>query len=148
MKVVSGKLMLRNVPTTSTLLVLVGGWVTSDFCAYSRGGPPQFCQMTWGWATENQYLKKKIFIVHPPPPCTLWPVPYMAGKNCSSMASFVTRTLCWNCLGHEGFVFWIQQLRSSIKSWAILRFFCCVFLLEDKLSFFSNSFKLANLNLY
>ena len=51
--------------STSALLVLVGGWVTSFFW---QGGPPQFCQITRGWATENQYLKKKIFIAPPPPP--------------------------------------------------------------------------------
>ena len=53
--------------STSALLVLVGGWVTSFFLCHSRGGPPQFCQITRGWATENQYLKKN-FIAYPPPP--------------------------------------------------------------------------------
>ena len=52
--------------STSALLVLVGGG-SLVFCVPLQAWAAPICQITRGWATENQYL----FIAHRPLPCTL-----------------------------------------------------------------------------
>ena len=60
--------MFPNVPIHISVTGFGWGVGYYFFLCHSRGGPPQFCQITQGWAIENQYLKKKFFIAHPSPP--------------------------------------------------------------------------------
>ena len=57
--------MFPNVPIHISVTGFGCGVGHLFFLCHSRGGPPQFCQISRRWATENQFLKTNF---HSPPP--------------------------------------------------------------------------------
>ena len=99
----------------------------------SRGGPPQFCQITRGWATENQYFKKNFFVAHPP---VLYdrsqePIIWWAPAGPLYIENAVTRNKrrSRNQVASE----WVKKI--SVRSWVELHFTTISYILSFNYSY-------------
>ena len=80
--------------STSALLVWLGGG-SQVFSLPLQGWVAPILSNNSGVGHWKPVLKKKIFIAHPtPPPCTLWPVPYVgANLNVANLTSSETSAI-------------------------------------------------------
>ena len=103
------------------------------FLYHSRGGPPQFCQITRGWASENQYLKKNFFVAHPPvlydrsQERIIWWAP--AGPLYIENAVTRNKRRSRNQVASE----WVKKI--SVRSWVELHFTIISYILSFNYSY-------------